>query len=156
MSTLRTIDYQETMIHHNVTIDKYGNNQIKEEFSFLDSNYSNIQRITKEIMIEIAEKIIENKSVSIKVNDGWSDMERKKMGSGMALKITLNNNIYEITFYIGVAGEKFDEKMIKNKIYLKIDENILNELCKYLIYNEQIRIGRDMHKKDKRHTLTLE
>ena len=78
------------------------------------------------------------------------------MGSGMALKITLNNNIYEITFYIGVAGEKFDEKMIKNKIYLKIDENILNELCKYLIYNEQIRIGRDMHKKDKRHTLTLE
>ena len=149
-----TINFNLATILHEIRADKYTND-VKEIFSIEDAYTNERTRIPKEKMLDIAKCIKDSESLNYLISNGWPAGEKMKAGSGLAVKINLNGEFYELTFYIGEAGEAFDSSKVIRKSYIKIEKTALNTIFEYLKYNDKVLAQKAEMQRVQRTTLTL-
>ncbi len=149
-----TINFNQGTILHEIRADKYTHD-VKETFSIEDASTNEKFRIPKEKVLDIAKCIKDDEPLSYLVNHGYPAGEKMKAGSGLAIKINLNGEVYELTFYIGELGEPFDSSKVIRKSYIKIDKSVLNTIFAYLKYNDKVLAQKAEMQRAQRTTLTL-
>lgn len=151
---MSTINFNLSTVLHDIRVDKYTR-EIKEAFIIDDSSTNEKFRIPKEKMLDIAKCIKDDEPLSYLVNNGYPAGEKMKAGSGLAVKINLKNEFYELTFYIGELGEAFDSNKVIRKSYIKIEKTVLNTIFDYLKYNDKVLAEKAEAQRMQRTTLTL-
>lgn len=151
---MSTINFNLNTVLHDIRVDKYTR-EIKEAFIIDDSSTNEKFRIPKEKMLDIAKCIKDDEPLSYLVNNGYPAGEKMKAGSGLAVKINLKNEFYELTFYIGELGEAFDSNKVIRKSYIKIEKTVLNTIFDYLKYNDKVLAEKVEAQRMQRTTLTL-
>lgn len=146
--------FHEGTILHDIRADKYTHDP-KETFSIENASTNERTRIPKEKMLDIAKCIKDSESLNYLISNGWPAGEKMKAGSGLAVKINLNGEFYELTFYIGELGEAFDANKIIRKSYIKIEKTVLNTIFEYLKYNDKVLAQKAEMQRVQRTTLTL-
>ena len=149
-----TINFNEGTILHEIKADKYTHD-IKEAFIIEDVLTGDKFKIPKNKLLEIAKEIKEKESLNYLINHGWAANDKMKAGSGLAVKINPNDDFYELTFYIGEAGEAFDSSKVERKSYIKIGKSVLNTIFAYLKYNDEVLSQKAEMQRTQRTTLTL-
>ncbi len=149
-----TISFNLATILHDIRADKYSHD-VKEIFSIEDGSTNEKFRIPKEKVLDIAKCIKDDETLSYLVKNGYPAGEKMKAGSGLAVKINLNGEFYELTFYIGEAGEAFDSSKVIRKSYIKIEKTVLNTIFEYLKYNDKVLAQKAEMQRVQRTTLTL-
>lgn len=149
-----TINFNQGTILHEIRADKYTHD-VKETFSIEDASTNEKFRIPKEKVLEIAKCIKDDEPLSYLVNNGYPAGEKMKAGSGFAVKINLNGEVYELIFYIGELGEAFDSSKVIRKSYIKIEKTVLNTIFAYLKYNDKVLAQKAEMQRAQRTTLTL-
>lgn len=149
-----TINYNLATALHEIRADKYTHD-VKEIFSIEDTTTNEKTRIPKEKMLDIAKCIKDSESLNYLISNGWPAGEKMKAGSGLAVKINLNGEFYELTFYIGELGEAFDSSKVVRKSYIKIEKTVLNTIFEYLKYNDKVLAQKAEMQRVQRTTLTL-
>ncbi len=149
-----TITFNLATILHDIRADKFTH-EIKEAFSIEDGSTNERFRIAKDKMSDIAKCIKDNETLSYLVNNGYPAGEKMKAGSGLAVKINLNGEFYELTFYIGELGEAFDSSKVIRKSYIKIEKTVLKTIFEYLKYNDKVLAQKAEMQRVQRTTLTL-
>ena len=149
-----TITFNLATILHDIRADKFKN-EIKEAFSIEDGSTNERFRIAKDKMSDIAKCIKDNETLNYLLNNGYPAGEKMKAGSGLAVKINLNGEFYELTFYIGELGEAFDSNKVIRKSYIKIEKTVLNTIFEYLKYNDKVLAQKAEMQRVQRTTLTL-
>ena len=149
-----TINFNQGTILHDIRADKYSQ-EIKEVFIIEDASTNEKFRIPKEKMLDIANRIKDNEALNYLLNNGYPAGEKMKAGSGLAVKINLNGEFYELTFYIGELGEAFDSSKVIRKSYIKIEKTVLNTIFEYLKYNDKVLAQKAEMQRTQRTTLTL-
>ena len=148
------ITFNLATILHEIRADKYTHD-VKEIFSIEDASTNERTRIPKEKVLDIAKCIKDDETLSYLVKNGYPAGEKMKAGSGLAVKINLNGEFYELTFYIGEAGEAFDSSKVIRKSYIKIEKTVLNTIFEYLKYNDKVLAQKAEMQRKQRTTLTL-
>lgn len=151
---MTTINFNLSTVLHDIRVDKYTR-EIKEAFIIDDSSTNEKFRIPKEKVLDIAKCIKDDEPLSYLVNNGYPAGEKMKAGSGLAVKINLNNEFYELTFYIGELGEAFDSNKVIRKSYIKIGKPVLNTIFEYLKYNDKVLTEKAEAQRVQRTTLNL-
>jgi hypothetical protein len=149
-----TINFNLATILHEIRADKYSHD-VKETFSIEDGSTNEKFRIPKEKVLDIAKCIKDSESLNYLISNGWPAGEKMKAGSGLAVKINLNSEFYELTFYIGEAGEAFDSSKVIRRSYIKIEKTVLNTIFEYLKYNDKVLAQKAEMQRVQRTTLTL-
>ena len=149
-----TMNFNLGTILHETRADKYSHD-VKETFSIEDDSTNEKFRIPKEKVLDIAKCIKDDETLSYLVKNGYPAGEKMKAGSGLAVKINLNGEFYELTFYIGEVGEAFDSSKVIRKSYIKIEKTVLNTIFEYLKYNDKVLSQKAEMQRVQRTTLTL-
>lgn len=151
---ISTINFNPGTALHEIRADKYTND-IKEAFVLEDISTNEKFRISKEKMLDVAKCIKEDEALNYLIHNGWPASEKMKAGSGLAVKINLNGDFYELIFYIGEAGEVFDSSKVIRRSYIKIEKTVLNTIFAYLKYNDEVLSQKAEMQRKQRTTLTL-
>lgn len=149
-----TINFNLGTILHEIKFDKYAN-EMKEIFTIETILTGDKFKISKDKILEIADIIKEDEPRGYLINHGWVANEKMKAGAGLAVKINLNNEFYELTFHIGMLGEAFDKAKVEKKSYIKIEETVLNTIFEYLKYKNKILNEKAEKLKEQRTSLVL-
>ena len=152
---ISTINFNLGTILHEIRADKYTH-EIKETFIIEDVATKDKFKIPKDKLLDIAKCIKDDEALNYLVNNGYPAGEKMKAGSGLAIKINLNDEFYELTFYIGELGEAFDSSKIIRKSYIKIEKTVLNTIFEYLKYNDKVLSEKAEMQRVQRTTLSLD
>lgn len=150
-----TINFNKGTILHEIRADKYTH-EVKETFIIEDASTNEKFKISKDKLLDIAKCIKDDEALNYLVNNGYPAGEKMKAGTGLAIKINLNDEFYELTFYISELGEAFKPNKIIRRSYIKIEKTVLNTIFGYLKYNDKVLVQRAEMQRAQRTTLSLD